>query len=254
MSMLKLNNWLNTSQKWKKRLTSFINKTTNSSATENSVGKKQEDPVLPSKSYSLYDSCQICPLKVYADVVCNDNLKALIISGNPSNDILEETKVQLIAEFNDACGDPKYTSLLNKQRDILIYKTQIIGLAICAHLIAHGNYEQALEYLNQNGMSIPKNPSSLTDWMKIERKINARIKMLRIKIKEKAKQFNSIAKQNSNGQKCTIQDFNDQLIQISKNVGFRVTWDISLLEFAGYLKDYNNTITALSKEYAKYRK
>lgn len=32
-------------------------------------------------SYTLYDSCNKCPLRAYIEMVCNDNLRALVIGG-----------------------------------------------------------------------------------------------------------------------------------------------------------------------------
>lgn len=51
------------------------------------------------------------------------------------------------------------------------------------------------------------------------------------------------------GGKYTPKDFNDQLVLLSKHAGFRLTVDISLAEYAGYLKDYKNAL-----KYGKYDK
>lgn len=136
----------------------------------------------------------------------------------------------------------------------MLYKSQILGLTLCARLLSKWEYENVLEYLNQTGLAVKKVPDSEAEWIRLGRRIESRIKMLRVKIKEAIKQCNNLAKRSNGGDVPTLKDFNDQLVQISKNAGFRLTMDITLLEYAGYLKDYNNTLNSLQKEYAKYRK
>lgn len=238
----------------KKRLMSFMSKTEKHIVTGVSAGQRPASQGEQSKSYILYDTCEKCPLRVYVDLICNDNLKALIISGEPSEDELEEAKLQLVAEFNELCGDGRQSAYINKYREIMLYKSQILGLTVCARLLSKWEYDNVFEYLNQTGLTVKKVPDSEAEWIRLGRRIESRIKMLRVKIKEAIKQCNNLAGRSENGSKPTLKDFNDQLVQISKNAGFRLTMDITLLEYAGYLKDYNNTLNSLQKEYAKYRK
>lgn len=65
----------------KKRTMSFTNRMEKSTATAKSAGPKPGSPDGSGSSYTLYDSCNKCPLRAYIEMVCNDNLRALVIGG-----------------------------------------------------------------------------------------------------------------------------------------------------------------------------
>ena len=75
--------WRNVLPVSKKRTMSFTNRMEKSTATAKSAGPKPGSPDGSGSSYTLYDSCNKCPLRAYIEMACNDNLRALVIGGNP---------------------------------------------------------------------------------------------------------------------------------------------------------------------------
>ena len=76
---------------------------------------------------------------------------------------------------------------------------------------------------------------------KLAGRIDAKIRALKIKIREEKRRYEALLEGNGR-ESCTPGEFNDQLVALSKHAGFRLTPDISLAEYAGYLKDYKNTL------------
>ena len=76
---------------------------------------------------------------------------------------------------------------------------------------------------------------------KARRKDRREIRALKIKIREEKRRYEALLEGNGR-ESCTPGEFNDQLVALSIHAGFRLTPDISLAEYAGYLKDYKNTL------------
>ena len=214
--------------------------------TGKAAGIKQGVRASSKSSYVLYDTCDKCPLRVYIDVICNDNLSALIVSGNAPESALLECRSDLVSEFNELSGNGNSSAMVSMIKNIQLYRAQILGFSIAAELLAFGRTDAAFDFLNNNGVSVGGLPETEQEWMKIGRKIESKIRLLRIKIRDESRRQRELADRN-NGIRPTIKDFNDQMVALSKHVGFRLTKDISLAEYAGYLKDYKNELNNGSK-------
>lgn len=191
-------------------------------------------------SYALYDTCDKCPLRVYIDVICNENLQALVSAGEATEADLLACRAALISEFNELSGRDDTSAAINQMRNIQLYRTQWLGLALCAELIAAGRPAEAFAFMERNGVPVGAEPETEAEWMKLGRKLEARIRLLKVKIREEANKHRDQAARNDQGGRPTPGDFNDQLIALSKHVGYRLNQEISLAEYAGYLKDFKN--------------
>ena len=240
--------WRNVLPVSKKRTMSFTNRMEKSTATAKSAGPKPGSPDGSGSSYTLYDSCNKCPLRAYIEMVCNDNLRALVIGGNPLEEVLQEVRMALVAEFHELSEDALSSSLNNRARQVTLCKVQILGLTLATRLLAEGSVKEALGYLNKNGIRVVSAPENEEGWKRLAGKIEAKIRALKVKIREAVKQYSAMLDKEKGG-KYTPKDFNDQLVLLSKHAGFRLTVDISLAEYAGYLKDYKNAL-----KYGKYDK
>lgn len=69
-------------------------------------------------------------------MVCNDNLRALVIGGNPPEEVLQEVRMALVAEFHELSGNALCRSLNNRIREVQLCRMRILGLSIAAQLLA----------------------------------------------------------------------------------------------------------------------
>lgn len=218
--------------------------------TEKNVGRRQGIRVESSKSYSIYNSCFACPLSVYIELVCDDNLGALVISGNPPEDLINETANKLISEFAQMCNSGLFSQTNNKLREVYLNRAQLIGYSICSRLIALGDVEYAVEYLGKLGLRC-QIPKTNEEFVNLGEKVSGKIKEKNIRMRKTQRELETL-RDSHLGEKPTKQYFTDQLIEISKWMGYRVTPEITLAEYASYLnkmKEYAESLQLKMKKH-----
>lgn len=214
------------------------------------VGKKLESQEKPLKSYSIYSSCYTCPLSVYIELICDGNWGALVISGNPSEDLIKGTADKLIAEFAQMCNSGLFSQTNNKLREVYLNRAQLIGYSICSRLIALGDVEYAVEYLGKLGLRC-QIPKTNEEFVNLGEKISGKIKEKNIRMRKTQRELETL-RDSHLGEKPTKQYFTDQLIEISKWMGYRVTPEITLAEYASYLnkmKEYAESLQLKMKKH-----
>lgn len=172
---------------------------------------------------------------VYVDLVCNNNIKSLLISGHASDDILIECKQNLITEFAEISGNTQAHHMSSIVKNIYLYKSQAQGLTIAINLLLSGDLELPIVYLNNNGVRVTK-PETVKD-------MDVIVKRTQGLIKDKIRRINNLMKDYEKltvgSTKVTPQFYTEQLMTLSKHVGFRLDKNISLAEYAAYVKDLN---------------
>lgn len=201
------------------------------------AGKKQEDPGKQRKSYTIYNNCYDCPLKVYIEIVCNDNLDALIISGEPPREELEEARDRIFSEFNEMSGtsESRRTTLLRESR---LYRSQIIGLITSLHIISLG--EADIDLLKDFGIRY-KVPEDADELNSLINKISAKISERKIRYNKAISELEKL-NEREKGKKVKPMDFINQLVSLSKWAGFRIGTDVSLAEYSAYIKQMNEYV------------
>lgn len=134
-------------------------------------------------------------------------------------------------------------------KEIYMYRSQIIALTVCSRLLLLNATEIAIQNLNSIGLrcSLPETEEETEE---ISKKIIGKIKERSIRLKTAQKNFDAIK---SNGKPISIKpsDFIDQLVVLSKWVGFRLTTEITLYEYASYMKRMNEYAESLKMKSLK---
>lgn len=157
-----------------------------------------------------------------------------MIDGEPTNDVLEAAKINLITEFSELMQDGKSNPLMNAQREYYVSRNHILGLTISLHALSSGHFEEAFDYLKDHGIkridvSDPKAVESLV------KKIEAKIKLKQVKMSEAEKKCTSLASKDDDG-KPTRDSFYDYLALFSRSNGFEIGSSITLSKYAAYMK------------------
>ncbi len=194
------------------------------------VGKKQEDKEMSNISYTLYDNCNICPLRVYVNLICDGNLQSLIIEGEAPEDILKATKSKLIIEFAELSGNVQMLSVNNSIKKIVVYRNEILTLQICANLILLGKIDSALEKLKEFRIDT-------SDPQKIIKRIESTIKTKIVHLNKELSKYSEST--DSDSDKPSSQVYNEQLAYLSAHFKFNINMDITLAQYAAYIKMYN---------------
>lgn len=215
---------------------SFMNLKKKYIVIKNRVGRKLVKKGKSRKSYFIYNTCSKCPLSVYIDVVCNNNLHALVKRGNPPINVLEEAKYNLIVEFSSLTGDMHTESITNSLRNIHALKAEILGLTICIQLLLNEDYEALISGLKAYSILLKKTPDE-KEKDQILKRVENKIRSKGILLKEEIARYEKLTSGSEN-EKITAQYFNEQIITLSKHIGIKITKDIMLDEYAACIKDY----------------
>lgn len=206
--------------------------------TEKRAGRKTEKEVKSKSSYTILNSCDTCTLAVYIDLICNDNLSALIVEGNPPIEELRATKTLLITEFSEFTGNSHVKSITILLKNIYTHKAQLSGLSVCLQLIEWEYYDKALEYLKSNGMRFSA-PTNEQDKAKLTKAVQNRIKSKSIHLKEELTRYGKLS-ENKDTDKPTKGVFMNQIALIEKHMGFRIDEnEITLSKYASYINNFS---------------
>lgn len=192
------------------------------------AGKKTGSKEGLSQLYTLYDTCDICPLWVYISLVCDEDIKVLIKEGNPPEEALKTAKLNLLFEFNELISDGE-NKIQSTIRKIYKYKSQLMVLEIALVLISEGRMEDVKGVLKALGI---RNDEATKTVSQIKGKIGS----ISIHLQKELKEYEGL---NRNEEKANRKDFDALLAKLTKFFGFRVMKDITLSEYAAYIKEYN---------------
>lgn len=203
-----------------------------------------------SSCYCVIDNCSSCNLNQYIKIVCENDLSTLVLKGNPPIEVLEAARLKIITEFSVLTGGSSIH--LNSTRKVYYYHSLIILYSLCAELILSGEQEIPVKVLNKNGLHCDI-PNNIEETNKLIDKIKSVISEKKIRLKAENKKLSSIDDKKMG--KPTRENFISSLVTISKHAGFRLTTDISLMEYASYLNDYKREIEQLKRlRYGKNNK
>ena len=191
-----------------------------------------------SSNISLYDACEKCPLAVYIDITCDERLERLIISGDPSRELLEETREKLVQEFSELTGGSEMKTFIEATRRFFYLRNRITGMQIAIRLIAAGRYDEAVSYLNQSGIecAAPGNGEQARD---LTAKLELKLKNLLGELRRAKKHYESLR---GKGAKPTRQYYSRLLVMLSTCEAIKMQLDrnrLTLSELAEYINIFN---------------
>lgn len=197
--------------------------------TASSAGVKG-DASDKSVNSSVYNTCAECPVYAYRDAVCNDNLRALVVSGNPTDEELAEARDVLSVEFAELTGNMNVRTVNISKARIMALRCRVMALSAAVVVPDHPN---ASELFRQEG------------WGKLP--VEQQVKRAEAKIKELTVRLNretaqAAKRQDKAPQRLTEAEFNMQMVVVSKWVGFHLSDRMTLAELAGYIKAYKEYI------------
>lgn len=166
--------------------------------------------------------------------MCKNKLERLIISGNPTIEELNRAKMDISGEFSLLTGNLSALSYLDRTENIIKISNEITILTVAHKLISEGIInERVTECLK-------KIKTNTTDLEKIKSKIELKTLQLR---KLQAEEKNS-KKEGGENKKQDVSFYSSLIATVSRFSGFRITREITLLEFSQYIKQMQEQIKA----------
>ena len=170
-------------------------------------------------------------------MVCNDNLDALIVEGNPPREELEDARDRIFNEFNAISGasESRRTTLIRESR---LYRSQIVGLITALHLVLLGDAD--VEALKSFGIRVGV-PGNAEELNALVDKISARISERKVRYNKTLGELERLDEK-SRGKKVKPMDFISQLVSLSRWAGFRLGTDITIAEYGEYMRQMNQYV------------
>lgn len=219
-------------------------KTEHMGSTPNKNGKNREnrEETRTRSPYTLIDNCEKCTLAIYMDLVCENKVESLIISGKPSADALEAARMAIITEYAELSGSGGLSREMSRYKAYMEYRAQVYFLNLCLMAVQGGEYDVAVENLNKFGFRC-KVPVNDAQQEALAKRIEAEIKHKMIRLKNARKDYEKLTAEKETVI-ITRKMFLDELAVVSKVIGFRISTGVSLAEYASYKTIYTETLKA----------
>ena len=173
-----------------------------------------------------YSQAKETPLKAFKEA-CNGDLKALDLSGNPTEEELKKALFSITDEYHSIVGGNQ--SYISKQRDFLRLEMKIYVL----HTILYFSGDNVLKELKEtfNILSIKSAEATLKRW-KVELNMKA----------------NEMKTEDKGGKIDVYRHYSELQQEISKYQGYAVKDDTTVYDFALQVKSYNDYLNQLKKK------
>lgn len=226
-----------------KRQWPFIGRQT---TTTSSKPEKLSPSAIP--SLSLYRTISELPLRVFITCIVDKNLSALIISGNPTVNELEEAWEDIRQQYADAIGDHEHRLCTSLYKELAIMNCNFRMIILLVDLLGHAFMKELADELNDIlNTSFAFDPSDPIQYKKELQRCLNRSKSILLDIELKEKQYKSIAgKQPGEATtKPTKEYFISILITLSDHAKHDIPDTISVFEFCERLKRFNHYVEHL---------
>ena len=219
--------------------------------------KKQQLPA----DCRLYTSITELPLNKFQDALIDGNLSALIISGFPTKEQLEETWAGIQAQCADIAGTLEHKLYISTFREIHLLSTELeqiedtigylqawAGSPIPEEmLIPHWNKLEKLMY--ETFRFTPSDKQAYLQQLKgvynRSRSIKINVDLKNLQLKQLEEQFNA---QGATGKKPTREYFRAVLISLSDSVAYLIPDTITVFDFYERIRRANEQSRQLSKQ------
>lgn len=196
-----------------------------------------------------YKSINELPLSRFIDCLVDNNLFALIISGEPEKDLLEAVWEEILFDYNEAIGDNEskmYFQLFKEVHLLLITMKEIeMNIQILS-------FEYDKKYAdNLNALLETDFAFDFSDQEKYHKELSRcknRSKGIFIQYEIKNTQFEALKKKNDNKDfKVNREYFQNILITLSDHAKYEIKDNITVYQFCERIKRFGQFIKTIEK-------
>lgn len=194
----------------------------------------------------FYKSCSETPLSVFIECLVEGNLKALIISGEPTSEQLAMAWAELFSEFTDLNADNEQMYVLTLQGEITLIHEEIAEVEGVLYFLSPEmlpfsitmkdellNVLHKYDYPHEIDVSEP----GYVEQLEI---IANRLCPIKLKLQMKMRELSEYNQEKKNDS-IDKQYFSRMLVRLSKFQGFNIrAKDITVEEFVMICKEYNS--------------
>jgi hypothetical protein len=214
--------------------------------TESGSMKTHLPPPIPSAKW--YHSIETLPLSKFIDAAADDNLRALIIEGNPTDLQLKEAWSIICQEYADASGDMAHKHYLKAWIEIIQVSVKLETIEGMIDVLSVAYYKPFADRLNKLlRTSYPLDYTKPDQYKKELKACFMRSRGIKIDLDLKTIRFEELNKKKAatgDNKKPTRAYFYSYLITLSNHAGYQVNDQITTFEFCERVRRLNKEIDA----------
>ena len=224
--------------------------------------QKHEDINEKTSNIKLYENCNQLMLDRFIQIIVEGDLRLLIIEGEPSNEILQETWEYIYAEYTLLISDDNSTEIYKAIRDINMWKMKFQRIEMFISLLSQRPYPLLIIELKKMGYNYTFNHNDIQSYKADLNAVYNTAKTLLIQISNREKDLERLQKQDRQNDKKEkpVDQFDIMLISLSEHAGYQVQpHKLTVSQFAKmmnrvkeYAKKLEDNINAQGKEAKKW--
>ena len=224
--------------------------------------QKHEDINEKISNIKLYENCNQLMLDRFIQIIVEGDLRLLIIEGEPSNEILQETWEYIYAEYTLLISDDNSTEIYKAIRDINMWKMKFQRIEMFISLLSQRPYPLLIIELKKMGYNYTFNHNDIQSYKADLNAVYNTAKTLLIQISNREKDLERLQKQDRQNDKKEkpVDQFDIMLISLSEHAGYQVQpHKLTVSQFAKmmnrvkeYAKKLEDNINAQGKEAKKW--
>lgn len=219
-------------------------------AVLNGLMLKMKSAVIPRYKHenNLYIKCSQTPLDVFIDCLVNKNLNRLIKFGKANTRQLNEAWESLFSDYCEILGSPQYTRMVSLTKEIGMLQSKMLCITLCLKVLTVRYSYKCVQQLHKFGYNYK---FSLTDpqgyWKDIET-VQKKSKSSELALDRALNEYKALFTK-SEGGAPTLAVFENNLIELSKYMGFRLNQkEITVSEYVAIIKRREREIESLKRE------
>lgn len=201
-------------------------------------------PVLQSpmenQSGEYYRSIGKLPLSRFIDVVVDNNIYALVITGHPTIEQLHDAWNDINSQYADAIGDAEYKLYLSAFKDVTVLTLTLQAIEACIDTLKLFPHAYLFDELNRLlSTSFNFDFKDYDEYQKLLKRCWQRSRSFKIQLDLKLISFEAIRKKFEDSKPPTREYFQSILITLSDHAKYPIMETITVFEFAERLHRLN---------------
>jgi hypothetical protein len=180
------------------------------------------------------------PLNRFIDCLVDDNIYALVITGNPDQVELKAAWLDIQSEYADAIGNSEYRLFVNLMKEVIVLGTTLDQINVLVSLLEEYYHIEIHQRLNKLlNATIALDPTDPDKYKAGLKGAIMRSKSIKIKLDLKNIQLKDIqAKMEEPGKKPEREYFHSVLITLSDHAKYQIADNITVYEYCDRVKRF----------------
>ena len=233
MRILKKWPWLTQKMKILQSAFTKTKKDTTPLSKSNAQNSKKSPPS------NLYHHCSELLLDNFIDALVNGNVHRIVKYGKATKEEIDAAWQKIMYEYFDLAGTKTYRAMFALNKEIIQLQARLLSVQTCLKVLNFHPDTECERILQNIGYNYPFNRDNPDEYKTNLQDIEKKSRTIKISIDMKIAEKKN-AEKGYQGSKPTEESFMNNLLELSKYMGFRIkATEITVSEYLAILDKYN---------------